>query len=108
LAGRFPDRIKLHVATLEGRLAAGLVVYETAAVARAQYIAVSDEGRQVHALDKLVDTLLDSYPGRVRWWDFGGSTGSSGRHLNETLIRNKESYGARAVVFDHYRLDLAR
>jgi hypothetical protein len=106
LAERFPDDITLQTATLEGRLLAGVVVYESPVVARAQYIAVSEEGRDVHALDEIIDTLLAAYAGSKQWWDFGASTRDSGRYLNESLIRNKESYGARAVVYDQYRLDL--
>jgi hypothetical protein len=106
LAGRFPDSIALHVATVDDRLVAGIVLYETAVVAHCQYIAANDEGREAHALDLLADTLIESCTGRRRWWDFGASTERSGRHLNEQLIRNKESYGARAVVYDHYLLEL--
>lgn len=106
LADRFPDEITLHVATVEGRLVAGVVMYETPVVARTQYIAVSEEGRATHALDKIVDELLGSYRGRKRWWDFGTSTLNAEGGLNEALIRNKESYGARTVVYDHYVLDV--
>jgi hypothetical protein len=105
LAGRFPDAISLHTAQVDGRLVAGIVVYETPTVARAQYTAASEEGRAAHALDLLADTLIASYEGRKRWWDFGASTLRSGQQLNEGLIGNKESYGARAVVFDHYLLE---
>lgn len=108
LAGRFPREITLHTATIEDRLVAGVVVYETPVVAHTQYIAVNEEGRTAHALDKLVDTLISSYEGRKRWWDFGTSMADAGRALNEPLIRNKESYGARGVVYDHYLLDLGR
>jgi hypothetical protein len=81
-------------------------VYETPVVAHAQYIAVSEEGRAAHALDVLADTALASYAGQKRWWDFGCSTEDEGRYLNEALIRNKESYGARAIVYDQYLLEL--
>jgi hypothetical protein len=107
LAGRFPQEISLHTATIDGRLLAGVVMYETPVVARTQYIAASDEGRDLHALDAIVDALLSAYASRKLWWDFGASTRDSGRYLNEPLIRNKESYGARAVVYDQYLLDLA-
>jgi hypothetical protein len=106
LAARFPDGIALHTATIDGRLVAGIVLYETAVVAHCQYIAVSDEGREAHALDLLADTLIESCTGRRRWWDFGASTERSGLHLNESLIRNKESYGARAVAYDQYLLEI--
>lgn len=107
LAGRFPEGIKLRTATLEGRLLAGIVTYETPEVAHAQYIAVGDDGRALHALDPIVDALIAEHTGSKRWLEFGGSTERSGRYLNEPLVRNKESYGARTVVYDHYLLDLA-
>jgi hypothetical protein len=108
LAGHFPREIALHTAAIEDRLVAGVVVYETPMVVHTQYIAVNEEGRSVHALDKIVDELISSYEGRKRWWDFGTSMLDSGQALNEPLLRNKESYGARAVVYDQYRLDLTR
>ena len=39
-------------------------------------------------------------------FEFGISTTEGGRSLNEGLARNKESYGARAVVFDWYEVEL--
>jgi hypothetical protein len=106
LAGRFPDSIKLHTARVDGRLVAGVVVYETPMVAHAQYIAASEDGRETHAVDLIVDTLIESYEGHKPWWDFGTSMEDGGRSLNRGLLRNKESYGARTVVYDHYELDL--
>lgn len=107
LATRFPDGIALHTASVEGRLVGGVVVYATPVVAHTQYIAVNDEGREIHALDKIVHELIASYEGEKRWWDFGTSNRDAGRVLNEPLIRNKESYGARAVVYDQYLVDLS-
>jgi hypothetical protein len=41
-----------------------------------------------------------------KYFSFGISTEEQGQYLNEGLIRNKESYGARAVVHDFYELPL--
>jgi Acetyltransferase (GNAT) domain len=106
LAGRFPDSIGLHTARIDGRLVAGVVVYETPMVAHAQYIAANEEGREAHALDLILHTLIASYEGRKTWWDFGTSMEDDGRSINSSLARNKESYGARTVVYDRYALDL--
>jgi hypothetical protein len=106
LAGRFPESIVLHTATVDDRLIGGVVTYETPVVAHTQYIAVNPEGRELHALDRIVDVLLGSYAGRKRWWDFGTSNFERGWVLNEPLIRNKESYGATAVVYDQYSVNL--
>ena len=106
LAARFPGAIRLFVALREGTLLGGVVVYETAVVAHAQYIGATDEGRAAGAVDAVVDHLLsDVYAGH-RYFDFGISTEDAGRVLNEGLARNKESFGGRGVAYDHYALSL--
>jgi hypothetical protein len=106
LADRFPENIKLFTARRDGELLAGVVVYETDAVAHTQYIAGTERGYADHALDAVIDHLLEVEYEQKRWFDFGISTTEEGRALNEGLVRNKESYGARAVVYDTYWLDL--
>jgi len=104
LARRFPDNIKLFTAHKEDRLVGGVVIYESRSVAHAQYIAATDEGKELSALDLITDTLLRDVYASKCWFDFGISTEQQGRFLNEGLIENKESYGARAVVYDFYEL----
>jgi GNAT acetyltransferase-like protein len=102
LARRFPDNISL-VAGLRGQeILAGVVVYETEVVAHAQYIGASSEGYALHALDLIIDHLVTERYRDKRFFDFGISTVEEGRVLNEGLIRNKESFGARATVYDAY------
>jgi hypothetical protein len=104
LAGRFPENIKLFTATKEGRLTAGVVIYESGNVAHAQYIAATDEGKEQSALDAILDRLLREEYRDKPYFDFGISTERQGCHLNAGLIENKESYGARAIVYDTYEL----
>jgi hypothetical protein len=106
LAGRFPDNIRLFTASRGGRLLGGVVVYRSERVAHAQYIAATDEGRELGCLDVLVDRLLNETYADVPYFDFGISTEDGGRRLNVGLIDNKESYGARAVCYDFYGWDL--
>jgi hypothetical protein len=103
LADRFPGRIRLWSAAERGEIVAGVVVYETPTVAHAQYIASGERGRELRAGDALFDHLLGVYADR--WFDFGTSNERSGE-LNPGLIRNKEGFGARAVVYDRYLLEL--
>jgi hypothetical protein len=42
---------------------------------------------------------------RDRWFDFGSSHERDGG-LNAGLVRQKEGFGARTIVRDHYALDL--
>lgn len=106
LAGRFPDNIKLFTVSLEGELLAGVIVYESSQVAHAQYIAASDDGKQMCALDLLFDHLLGGCYAEKTYFDFGISTEEGGVVLNEGLAAYKESYGARATVYDFYELDV--
>jgi Acetyltransferase (GNAT) domain len=106
LAANFPDNIKLFTARRDHELLGGVIVYETPMVAHAQYIAGSERGYAEHALDAVVDFLIAEEYAEKPWFDFGISTTEEGWTLNEGLIRNKESFGARAVVHDIYRIEL--
>lgn len=108
LAERFPENIRLFSARDGDELLAGLVVYETARVAHAQYMGASRRGRELKAQDVLIDWLLtERYPAK-HYFDFGISTEEDGRALNLGLARNKESWGARAIAYDWYEVDLAK
>lgn len=104
LHGRFPDNLKLFTSHRDGEMLAGVVVYESDNCARAQYIANSDEGRKLGALDIVFDSLVDDYYADKRYFDFGISTEDRGDVLNEGLVFFKEGFGARGVVHDHYEL----
>jgi hypothetical protein len=106
LANKFPESIKLFIATHQQETLAGVVVYETKNVAHAQYIAASDEGKELGALDLILNYLINDYYSSKKYFDFGISTEQEGRYLNLGLIENKQSFGARAIVYDSYELDL--
>jgi hypothetical protein len=104
LADRFPGNIRLFTARVDHDLLGGVLVYETLLVAHAQYIAASTRGRELGANDIVFDHLLaDVYPDKC--FDFGISNERNG-DLNPGLVRNKEGFGARAVVHDRYLLGL--
>lgn len=105
LFDRFPGRIRLWTASERDEIVAGVLVYETPVVAHAQYIANGRRGRELGAGDAMFHHLLETvYPDK--WFDFGISN-ERGGELNAGLLRNKEGFGARAVLHDHYVLDLA-
>ena len=104
LAERFPEHIKLYCASKNGEMLAGILVYETATVAHCQYIGVTASGKESGALDALINNLLTIIYQHKQYFSFGISTEQQGKLLNENLLRNKESYGARAVVHDTYEL----
>ena len=107
LTNRFPDFIKLFEARSNGRLLAGALIFDFSVVAHTQYVAVSEEGRQVGALDLLLaDLIRNVYAGRRRF-SLGTSINPADSVLNEGLIAQKEGFGARTVVNDTYEWDLA-
>lgn len=98
--------IRLFVARHEGSIVAGAVVYETTMVAHTQYLAVSDEGTRHHALDGLIAYLAEERYAEKPYLDLGTSMEPSTSQLNEGLIFQKEGFGARAVVYDAYVIQL--
>ena len=106
LHSRFPNNIKLYTAESNSTPIAGIVVYETGTTAHFQYIAASDEGCSIGALDMLIAHLIEKVYAHKRYIDFGISTEQGGTYLNEGLIKQKEGFGGRAVVYDTYELSI--
>lgn len=106
LATRFPQNIKLFASYKDGVMLAGCLIYESTNVAHAQYMANSNEGCDMGALDLIIDFLVNDYHKDKEYFDFGISNENMGRVLNAGLIAQKEGFGARAVVHDFYQLTL--
>lgn len=106
LASRFPAHIKLYLVYKEDTCLGGSILYETEDVIHTQYIGITSEGKDAGALDCLVDYLLHNLIEKHKYFSFGISTEQEGKVLNEGLVRNKESFGARAITNDFYRIDL--
>jgi lipid II:glycine glycyltransferase (peptidoglycan interpeptide bridge formation enzyme) len=82
---------------------AGGITFDNPEITHLQYVANSNEGRQIGALDYLIDHLINDRLKRgKRFFDFGTSNEEQGRVLNKGLIDQKERFGARAVVNDRY------
>ena len=107
LSNSLPDNIKLYAAYEGDKMLAGSIVYETKAVAHAQYIASSFEGRNCGALDFVFDKLINEVYNDKVYFDFGISTEDRGRYLNEGLIEQKQEFGGRGIAYDEYTIDLA-
>ena len=105
LSKKFPDNILVYEArNSDGELLAGTLLYINSSVVHTQYLANSEKGRKVGALDFLIDELLGRFSEK-RYFDFGVSTVDDGRTLNEGLVGQKEGFGGRAIVHDFYELD---
>jgi hypothetical protein len=85
-----------------------VIIYESCQVAHAQYIGTTSEGRKVGALDLIMSYLINDYYAQKKYFDFGISTEDDGRYLNTGLIENKQGFGARAVVYDFYEIDMQK
>lgn len=108
LMERFPQQIKLFLVRREKEVVAGCVAFITRKVAHIQYIAANDYGKEKGALDLLFRHLINERFRQMTYLDFGISTEQGGRYLNEGLIFQKEGFGARAVCYDCYEVDLDR
>ena len=106
LAAKFPAAIRLLTATLNGEVAAGAVLYESARVVHAQYLASNADARAYGLLDLVLRAAIEDARMTGKWFDFGSSTQRDGKYLNSGLAHYKESFGGRTVVQDSYRLDL--
>lgn len=108
LSQRFPQNMRLFAATdAGGCILAGAIVYEYGSVAHTQYMANGTAGRELGALDLVIDHLLRvRYVQDKEFISFGVSTEQDGRLLNAGLQAQKEMFGARAIVHDHYLIDI--
>jgi hypothetical protein len=98
----FPNNIKLYLVKKEGKLLAGGISFDNPEISHLQYVANSNEGRKIGALDHLIDHLMREVYRDKKYFDFGTSNEENGRVLNRGLIDQKERFGARAVAIDRY------
>ena len=106
LAELFPENIRLYIAEHDDELLAGTVLFINGNVVHTQYMANSDKGRELGALDCVLDYLITTEYASYKYFDFGISNENQGRYLNRGLIGQKEGFGARAVVHDFYEIDI--
>lgn len=106
LASRFPGQIRIFGTLLDDQLLAATMIYDFGHVVHTQYMASSEEGRRLGALDFLLIMLIENIFAHKKYLSFGISTEDSGLILNDGLIRQKEGFGGRGVVHDFYRLIL--
>ncbi|AJC23141.2 GNAT family N-acetyltransferase [Pandoraea pulmonicola] len=106
LKSRFPENIRLFGVLLEDRLLAASLVFDFGHVVHTQYMASSDEGRVLGALDFLLVNLIETTFSDKQYLSFGISTEQQGQFLNEGLIKQKEGFGGRGMVHDFYEWGL--
>jgi hypothetical protein len=106
LAERFPQNIKLFAAYQGETMLGGTIIYESKEVAHAQYIGATDQGKDEGTLDIVLDFLINEYYRDKKFFDFGISTDRDGYYLDQGLVANKESFGARTITYDFYQINI--
>ena len=106
LQDSFPEQIRLFVATIDDEVVAGTLIYETEQTAHTQYIASTEQGRSVRALDGLLKYLIEEVFAHKRYFDFGTSMEPGSDHISEGLFMQKGEFGARTIVYDTYLIRL--
>lgn len=107
LATRFPEAITLTSALMDGRVVAGTLLFHSPRVIHAQYIAASEEGQNLCALDAVFEHCIEAASRRVRYFDFGISNENDGLVLNTGLYGFKTEFGGGGVVLEFYEVNLA-
>lgn len=107
LAKKFPENIRLFLASYpDGTPAGGTVIFINRDVAHTQYISATPNGKRDGAIDLIFNKLIKETFAGCRYFDFGTSNEDGGRVLNESLICQKEGFGARAVCYDTYSIEI--
>jgi len=105
LSSRHPAHVKLFVAVKDEELLAGTILFDFGHVVHTQYLAVSEQGKALGALDFLIETCIEASVESARYFSFGISTEDDGRYLNQGLLNQKEGFGARSAIIDTYEVD---
>ncbi len=109
LARSFPDNIRLVVARIGGQVVAGAIAFCAPPVFHLQYLASGEAGRRSHAGEVVVEETIQAAlrtPEIFRYYSFGISTEHGGWRLNDSLHEFKVTFGAGAVVYEQFELDL--
>ncbi len=105
LASRFPELIQMRCAVIDETVVAGVLLFLSANLWHAQYIASSEQGYAVSALDAVFDAVIEEAGDRgARYFDFGTSNEDGGRVLNEGLYGFKTEFGGGGMAHEFYEL----
>ena len=106
LHSRFSRNIRLFTAKEGDELLAGIVVYVCGRTAHSQYTAATKRGKELSVVHALYQHILDTLRSEIDYFDFGTSNEDNGHEVNSGLLRQKCSYGGRAIVYNSFKVDL--
>ncbi len=104
LKASFPDNIRQFNVYKDDRIVAGATVFDTKQVAHVQYISANKDKQELGSLDKLFDVLINDIFKTKKYFDFGISNENQGQKINEGLLSWKESFGARTIIHQCYKV----
>lgn len=107
LHDKFQNNIELKVVIDDTAMLAAALLFKFKNVVHTQYLAVSEVGKDLGALDYLIESCIEESVNQgYEYFSFGISTEENGRYLNEGLLAQKESFGARSMSLDFYEVNL--
>lgn len=105
LIEKFPEEILCVCAQLNGVLVAGVILFVTHNTFHTQYIASNAVGREVSAVDAVIEYSISlGVKARKRWFDFGINNENNGLILNSGLYTYKNGFGGGGYTHDFYQL----
>jgi len=105
LKSKFPNNIKQFNVYVNANIVAGVTVFDTKHVAHIQYISANEDKQKLGSLDFLFDHLINTVFNTKKYFDFGISNINQGQQINEGLLSWKESFGARTIVHEFYKVE---
>ena len=107
LIDRFPNNIVFLGAKINGKIEAGLILFNSVKVWHSQYSCASEIGNSYSAMDLLLENAIaEATESGVRYFDFGISTDQAGMNINNGLFQYKYEFGGGAMVHETYKLSL--
>lgn len=105
LKSKFPNHIRQFNVYYDDNIVAGVTIFDTKHVAHVQYISANDDKQKLGSLDVLFNHLINDVFKTKKYFDFGISNINQGQQINKGLLSWKESFGARSIVHEFYKVD---
>jgi hypothetical protein len=107
LLANFPQNIELVVAIKNNEVLAGSLLFINNATVHVQYLTNSPAGRELFALDYLLQNCINNYKNLgYHYFSLGISNENEGQYLNHLLYRSKTKHGGSGVAHDFYEINL--
>ncbi|MCL1123896.1 GNAT family N-acetyltransferase [Shewanella surugensis] len=101
----FPKNIILKSIEVDGEMIAASLLFVFNNVVHTQYLATNDNGKEIGALDYIIEESMSEYKNKgFEYFSFGISTEENGKVLNAGLLSQKESFGGRSIAIDTYQV----